>query len=99
MGTPDPAVCVVMASRGYPGNYETGQVIRGLDAAARVPDVKVFHASTATSTVRLLPMADVCCGSPRWARAISAAKLKPTRRSRRSAGKAPGAARISLTKR
>ncbi|MFO0868231.1 MAG: phosphoribosylamine--glycine ligase [Pirellulales bacterium] len=43
---PRPAVCVVMASAGYPGPYENGHVIRGLDEAAQVPDVKVFHAGT-----------------------------------------------------
>jgi len=41
-----PAVCVVMASEGYPGTYEKGKPIRGLDAAAELPDVKVFHAGT-----------------------------------------------------
>ncbi len=45
---PRPAVCVVMASEGYPGSYERGKVIRGLEDAARLPDVKVFHAGTAT---------------------------------------------------
>ncbi len=40
------AVCVVMAAEGYPGPYRQGQVIRGLDAAAALPDVKVFHAGT-----------------------------------------------------
>jgi len=35
-----------MASGGYPGKYETGKVIRGLEEAAKVPDVKVFHAGT-----------------------------------------------------
>ena len=43
---PRPAVCVVMASEGYPGPYESGQFIRGLDAANALPDVKVFHAGT-----------------------------------------------------
>jgi phosphoribosylamine--glycine ligase len=41
-----PSVCVVMASEGYPGKYATGRPIRGLDEAARVPDVQVFHAGT-----------------------------------------------------
>jgi phosphoribosylamine--glycine ligase len=45
---PRPAVCVVMASEGYPGPYKTGQPIRGLEEAASLPDVKVFHAGTAT---------------------------------------------------
>jgi phosphoribosylamine--glycine ligase len=44
---PRPAVCVVMASQGYPGDYTKGHPIRGLDDAERVPDVKVFHAGTA----------------------------------------------------
>ena len=43
---PRPAVCVVMASQGYPGPYAKGKVITGLDDAARLPDVKVFHAGT-----------------------------------------------------
>jgi phosphoribosylamine---glycine ligase len=44
-----PAVCVVMASEGYPGDYKKGLPIRGLDEAAKLPDVKVFHAGTAQS--------------------------------------------------
>jgi len=41
-----PAICVVMASEGYPGSYERGRPIRGLNEAAAMPDVKVFHAGT-----------------------------------------------------
>jgi phosphoribosylamine--glycine ligase len=41
-----PAVCVVMASQGYPSNYVKGKVIGGLDEARKLPDVKVFHAGT-----------------------------------------------------
>ncbi|HTR40738.1 MAG TPA: phosphoribosylamine--glycine ligase [Pseudomonadales bacterium] len=43
---PDASVCVVIASGGYPGNYEKGKPIRGLDDAAKLPGVKVFHAGT-----------------------------------------------------
>jgi phosphoribosylamine--glycine ligase len=43
---PRPAVCVVMASQGYPGPFSKGKVITGLAEAARLPDVKVFHAGT-----------------------------------------------------
>ncbi len=43
---PRPAVCVVMASQGYPGNYAKGKLIRGLEEAAQLPEVKVFHAGT-----------------------------------------------------
>jgi phosphoribosylamine--glycine ligase len=42
----DAAVCVVMASGGYPGAYESGKKIAGLDEAARVESVKIFHAGT-----------------------------------------------------
>ena len=40
------AVCVVMASGGYPGHYETGKLIHGLEAVEAMPDVVVFHAAT-----------------------------------------------------
>jgi len=40
------AVCVVMASGGYPGDYEKGKIITGLDEADRIEDVVVFHAGT-----------------------------------------------------
>mmetsp|Transcript_65791 Transcript_65791/g.116593 ORF Transcript_65791/g.116593 Transcript_65791/m.116593 type:complete len:2178 (+) Transcript_65791:101-6634(+) len=41
------SVSVVMASGGYPGSYEKGHAIAGLDRASRVPGVTVFHAGTA----------------------------------------------------
>ncbi|MDW7771820.1 MAG: phosphoribosylamine--glycine ligase [Desulfobulbaceae bacterium] len=44
---PRPTVCVVMASGGYPGKYETGKPITGLARAGKVKDVVVFHAGTA----------------------------------------------------
>lgn len=40
------AVCVIMAARGYPGSYEKGKVIEGLNSEFG-PDVMVFHAGTA----------------------------------------------------
>lgn len=42
----DVAVCVVLASRGYPGKYEKGKPISGLDKAGDVSDAIVFHAGT-----------------------------------------------------
>ncbi|MDP6770779.1 MAG: phosphoribosylglycinamide synthetase C domain-containing protein, partial [Anaerolineales bacterium] len=42
----DTAVCVVMASGGYPGNYDKGKTIRGIDEANAVEGVVVFHAGT-----------------------------------------------------
>jgi phosphoribosylamine--glycine ligase len=41
------AVCVVMASEGYPGDYRKGDIINGLEDAATIDDVYVFHAGTA----------------------------------------------------
>jgi phosphoribosylamine---glycine ligase len=43
----DPAVTVVMAAKGYPGDYSKGSRIRGLDEAAKVEGVEIFHAGTA----------------------------------------------------
>ena len=43
---PRPAVCVVMASGGYPGSYKKGIEITGLDVARELDDVIVFHAGT-----------------------------------------------------
>lgn len=43
---PRPAVTVIMASGGYPGKYETGKPIAGLEEAGQQPDVVIFHAGT-----------------------------------------------------
>ncbi len=43
---PEDAVCVVMASGGYPGSYEKGKRITGIEAADAMEGVKVFHAGT-----------------------------------------------------
>lgn len=44
-------VCVVCASKGYPGEYEKGKEIIGLDEAENLGDVVVFHAGTKKSTI------------------------------------------------
>jgi phosphoribosylamine--glycine ligase len=43
---PQAALCVVMAAKGYPGEYEKGGAIHGLDNVSVMEDVKVFHAGT-----------------------------------------------------
>ena len=48
------AVCVSVASPGYPGAYPTGAVIAGVEAAEEVPGVQVFHAGTALAGGRLV---------------------------------------------
>jgi len=51
---PQPALTVVMAAKGYPGSYAKGSVISGLDAAAQIPDVEIFHAGTREQGGRIL---------------------------------------------
>jgi phosphoribosylamine---glycine ligase len=51
---PDAALTVVMAAKGYPGNYARGTVIEGLDAAAQVEGVEIFHAGTKADGARIL---------------------------------------------
>jgi phosphoribosylamine--glycine ligase len=46
---PGASACVVAASEGYPGSYTTGHKITGLDEAAKIPGVEVFHAGTTLS--------------------------------------------------
>jgi len=50
----DAALTVVMASKGYPGDYAKGTEIRGLEAARKVPGVEIFHAGTRREGNRLL---------------------------------------------
>jgi phosphoribosylamine--glycine ligase len=52
--SPNPAVCVVLASQGYPGKPEVGKVITGYDAAEALGGVKVFHAGTRMENHRLV---------------------------------------------
>jgi phosphoribosylamine--glycine ligase len=46
--------CVVMASGGYPGPYKTGVPIGGLEEAAKMEGVQVFHAGTANKSGQLV---------------------------------------------
>jgi phosphoribosylamine--glycine ligase len=50
----DVALTVVMAAKGYPGAYEKGSEIKGLDEAARVKGVEIFHAGTVTRDGKIL---------------------------------------------
>ena len=43
---PGASACVIAASAGYPGSYTTGRIISGLEEAARVPGVQIFHSGT-----------------------------------------------------
>jgi phosphoribosylamine--glycine ligase len=65
-----------MASEGYPGNYEKGAPIRGLQDAAKLPDVKVFHAGTATKDGQIVTDGGRVLGVTALGTSISAAKLQ-----------------------
>ncbi|MCA9134872.1 MAG: phosphoribosylamine--glycine ligase, partial [Planctomycetales bacterium] len=71
-----PAVCVVMASEGYPGDYTTGHAIRGLAEAAELPDVKVFHAGTTQVDGEVVTRGGRVLGVTAMGSTISSAKLQ-----------------------
>ena len=76
---PRPSVCVVMASEGYPDQYETGKVIRGLDEAGKVEDVKVFHAGTTIKNGSVVTAGGRVLGITALGDSVSAAKLQAYR--------------------
>jgi phosphoribosylamine--glycine ligase len=74
--SPDPSICVVMASEGYPGEYETGRVISGLDRAAEIEGVKVFHAGTKLRDGEVVTDGGRVLGVTATGSSISGAKLR-----------------------
>jgi phosphoribosylamine--glycine ligase len=50
----EPAMCVVMAAKGYPGAYDKGSEIRGLETAGADPRIEIFHAGTKRAGKRIL---------------------------------------------
>jgi phosphoribosylamine--glycine ligase len=73
---PRPAICVVMASDGYPGDYEKGLPIRGLADADALDDVKVFHAGTVKHGEQVLTNGGRVLGVTAMGDTIAAAKLR-----------------------
>jgi phosphoribosylamine--glycine ligase len=67
------AVCVVLASGGYPGQYATGKIISGIEEAERVEGVTVFHAGTAVRGERLVTAGGRVLGVTALGEEISAA--------------------------
>lgn len=51
---PGASACVIASSEGYPGSYKTGLPISGLDEAARIPGVEVFHSGSALKDGKLV---------------------------------------------
>ena len=71
-----PAVCVVMASKGYPGDYEKGKIITGLNEAGKSDDVMVFHAGTAKKNGDIVTNGGRVLGVTALGDTIAAAKAR-----------------------
>ena len=71
---PDPAVCVVVSSQGYPGQYRKGDVITGLDEANAMEGVQVFHAGTAFRDDKIVTSGGRVLGVTATGKDIAAAK-------------------------
>ena len=95
-----PAICVVMASEGYPGDYRKGLPIHGLAEAAAVPDVKVFHAGTSLVDKQVVSAGGRVLGVTAVGDSRGQGQTPRLHRGpRRSAGKGPGAGKILRTRR
>jgi len=68
------AVCVVMASGGYPGKYQKGKVISGLERLEKMKDIIVFHAGTKFQDDKIITSGGRVLGITAWDENISKAK-------------------------
>lgn len=73
---PRPSVCVVMCSGGYPGKYETGKPIAGLEEVSKMVDVKVFHAGTRLDNGRVVTDGGRVLGVTALGETLAAAKKR-----------------------
>lgn len=72
----DPAVCVVMSSSGYPGQYRKGDVITGIGEANKMEGVHVFHAGTAFSADQIVSSGGRVLGVTATGKDIASAKAR-----------------------
>jgi phosphoribosylamine--glycine ligase len=72
--SPMTAVCVIMASGGYPGSYAKGKLINGLETAAKLPQTKVFHAGTAWAGNAITTNGGRVLGVTAWGKDLKAAR-------------------------
>jgi phosphoribosylamine--glycine ligase len=71
---PRPSVCVVMASKGYPDEYEKGKEITGIEQAEELGDVIVFHAGTAIKDGKLVTNGGRVLGVTAMGQSVAEAK-------------------------
>jgi len=74
------AVCVVAASGGYPGKYQKGKVISGLERLEKMEDIVVFHAGTKLQDNRIITSGGRVLGITVWDETISKAKERAYKR-------------------
>jgi len=72
----DASICVVIASKGYPGAYEKGKVIKGLEDAKEINDVIVFHAGTSFSNNKFVTSGGRVLGVTALGKDIKEAKAR-----------------------
>lgn len=72
--SPRASVCVVLASAGYPGTYDKGAPIHGLDDAGALPGVKVFHAGTTCDGDQCVTAGGRVLGVTAWAPTLAEAR-------------------------
>ena len=84
---PEAALTVVMAARGYPGPYARGSVIEGLDEAAAVEGVEIFHAGTKQDGGRIVANGGRVLNVSALGATVSEARHAPMRRFPASAGR------------
>ena len=70
------AVCVVMAAKGYPGSYAKGSEIKGLDQAAEVEGVTIFHAGTRAEDGRILAVGGRVLGITALGKDVAEARMR-----------------------
>ena len=97
---PDAALTVVMAAKGYPGSYAKGSVIEGLDAAAQVEGVEIFHAGTRADGGRIVANGGRVLNVSALGKTVArGAGARLRRRSTASAGRTGSAAATSAGRR
>ena len=89
------AVCVVLASDGYPGSYEKGKVILGIEEAEELDGVTVFHAGTAFNQDDEL----VAAACSTWSRLLTRSKMLASLLTRRATKSTSRASNIATTSR
>ncbi len=72
--SPDLSVCVMMSAPGYPGKYDKGKIITGLEEVAKLPNRKVFHSGTTLQNGQVVTNGGRVLGVTAWANTLERAR-------------------------